>query len=141
MIEPTPMSQRRRLQAEELDQLTRDTNRILEASMGVKAAPPDDPLDDDAQELRQLTADAVMAQYEAAAKAVENMGEEVKGRITKLQNALDECHADLKLIDESAAVIRDKGKHAQAIIDEMSSLSSDIRKTCAEFRKKVQVPT
>jgi len=138
MTEPTPLSPRRRLQVEELDQLTRDTKRILDTSMGVKAPPPDDPLHDDAQELRKLTADAVMAQYEAAAKAVETMGEEVKQRINRLQAALEECHDDMKLVAESAAAIREKGKHAQVVIDEMSSLSGDIRRAVTELMKKVQ---
>jgi len=90
-----------------------------------------------AADLGRLSAEAVMASYEAAAKAVENMGEEVKTRIKRLEASLRECDEDLKLVAEAAAHIRDKGNHVQAQIDEAAHLSNEIRTVCREFSKKV----
>jgi uncharacterized coiled-coil DUF342 family protein len=87
--------------------------------------------------LATASAEAAMAQYEAAAKAVESMGKDVTDRITKLQAALDECTRDLKLISDAANAVRDKGKAVREAIEEANSLSKGIRDTCDDFRKKV----
>lgn len=87
----------------------------------------------------RLSAEAVLAQYEAAAKAVEGMGDDVKIRIDRLEKALTEADQDLKLVAETAAAIREKGKLVQVQIEEASTLSKDIKDACAEFRKKVGV--
>lgn len=89
------------------------------------------------EDLGRMSGEAVLTQYEAAAKAVEEMGQEVKARITSIEEALVEADRDLKMIEEAAHVIRDKGKRVQLQIEEASALSSDIRATVAEFKKKV----
>jgi hypothetical protein len=93
------------------------------------------PLDD----LGRMSAEAVLAQYEAAAKAVEEMGSHIKDRVSALDESLRETDRDLKLIAEAAAAIRDKGKRVQLQIEEVSSLSRDIRDACTEFKRKMGV--
>jgi len=88
-------------------------------------------------ELGKMSAEAVLTQYEAAAKAVEDMGKEVTAMVRKLGQSLQECDNDMKVVAETAAAIREKGKHSQALIEQVSALSSEIRKTCDEFKKKV----
>jgi len=88
-------------------------------------------------ELGRMSAEAVLSQYEAAARKVEEMGDDVKKRISDLEAALHECDDDLKLIGEAAAAIREKGKHVQVQIEEASALSRDIRTACEEFKKKI----
>ena len=95
------------------------------------------PTIDDVQEIAKLTAQGVTAQYEAAAQAVEKMGEEVKDRIAKLEAALAECNKDMKTVAEAAAAIREKGKLVALQIEEASVLSKDIRNACADFGKRV----
>lgn len=90
-------------------------------------------------DLGRLSAEAVQAQYELAAKAVEELGGEVKSRITKLEDALRECNDDLKLLADAAAHIREKGKLVYAQIDEASTLSSEIRERVSEFQTKLGV--
>jgi uncharacterized coiled-coil DUF342 family protein len=99
--------------------------------------PPQPPLEDD---LGRMSAEAVLTQYEAAAKAVEEMGDAVKERVRNIAGALLECDADMKEIAETAASIREKGKHVQVQIEEASALSSSIRSACIEFKKKVGLP-
>ena len=88
-------------------------------------------------ELGRMSAEAVLTQYEAAAKAVEDMGKEVMSMVKRLGQSLQECDNDMKVVAETAAAIRDKGKHSQALIEQVSALSTEIRKTCDEFKKKV----
>ena len=88
-------------------------------------------------ELGRMSAEAVLTQYEAAAKAVEDMGKEVMSMVKRLGQSLQECDNDMKVVAETAAAIRDKGKHSQALIEQVSALSTEIREACAEFKKKV----
>jgi signal recognition particle GTPase len=93
----------------------------------------------DEKDVGRLSAEAVLSQYEVAAKAVESMGDEIKERIKKLEAALIEADKDLKLVAEAAQAIREKGKLVQVQIEEASSLSEDIRAICADLKKKVGV--
>ena len=111
----------------QLGEILRDTRQ---RPVTQPAAPePDD--------IGRLSAEAVLAQYDHAAKCVEELGLEVKDRIRKLEDQLKEADADLKLIGEAANKIREKGKLVHMQIEEASQLSKDIRETCAEFVRKV----
>jgi transposase-like protein len=89
------------------------------------------------KDIGRLSAEAVLTQYEATAKAVETMGTEVKDRIAKLEAAMREADEALKLVAEAAHSIRERGKLVQVQIEEATQLSKEIRDTCAEFRRKV----
>jgi hypothetical protein len=95
---------------------------------------PEMPPDED---LGRLSAQAVLAQYEAAAKHVEDMGLAIKERIAALETCLHECDQDLRLLGDAAQVIRDKGKLAYAHIEHTSALSKEIRGLCTDFRQKM----
>jgi hypothetical protein len=99
---------------------------------------PEMPRDDeDTDSLGRLSAQAVLAQYEAAAKHVEDMGIAIKERIAALEASLQECDQDMKLLGDAAQVIRDKGKLAYAHIEHTSALSKEIRGLCTDFRQKM----
>lgn len=89
------------------------------------------------KDIGRLSAEAVLGQYEAAAKSVEGMGEEIKGRIKTLEAAMNEADKDLKLVAEAAQAIREKGKLVQTQIEEASNVSQDIRTMCTNLRKKI----
>ncbi len=91
-----------------------------------------------AEDIGRLSAEAVLTQYEAAAKAVEKMGEAVKERITKLEGAMNECDTDLKIIAEAAEMIREKGKLVYVQIEEANALSQDVRRIANEFKEKMK---
>jgi predicted ribosome quality control (RQC) complex YloA/Tae2 family protein len=94
-------------------------------------APPD------VDKLGRMSADAVRTQYEAAANSVTAMGEEINKRITTIEAALAEADSDLKLLEEAATSIKEKGRLVALQIEEMSNVSRDIRTTVAEARKKI----
>ena len=89
--------------------------------------------------LGRMSAEAMTKQYEAAAKACESMGDEIRARIAMLQVSLDECARDMKLIGEAATAIRDKGKAVRAQIEKSSALSKQVRDACADLKRKVSV--
>ena len=89
------------------------------------------------EDVGRLSAEAVLAQYEFAAKGVETMGDEIKDRISKLETAMREADEAMKLVAEAAAAIREKGKLVHLQIEEATQLSKDIRDACVEFRRKV----
>jgi len=88
-------------------------------------------------DLGRMSAEAVNEQYEAAAKAFEDMAPEVKQRVASIAGALLELDADLKTIAEMAAAIRDKGKRVQLQIEEASALSNDIRDAALDVKKRL----
>lgn len=92
------------------------------------------------KDIGRLSGEAVLGQYDVAALAVTNMGEEVKDRIRNLELAMFEADKDLKLIAEAAAFIKDKGKLVQQQIEEASNVSTSIRALCLSVRKKIGQP-
>jgi len=108
-----------------------------------------------AEDLGRLSAEAVQAQYEYAARSVEGMGQVIKDRMANLKVSMEEnrketqmladaadqamqkCEADMKLLAEAAAAIREKGKFVYAQIDEASAVSKSIGATAAEFKAKL----
>ena len=132
-IEPVVATKARRTHLPPID-LEHDLEQILQRPTPLPVVMPSVG---NVGELGRMSAEAVLTQYEAAAKSVEEMGEDVKQRIVKLEAALAECHKDMQIIGECAQMIRDKGKLVQAQIEEASAVSADIRQACVEFKRKM----
>ena len=101
------------------------------------ASQPLVPMVKKVDDLGKMSGEAIMAQYEAAARSVEEMGEDVKERIAKLEAAMEECHKDMRLITEAAVFIREKGTAMRAQIEKASEVSNDIRSAVDEFKRKM----
>ena len=121
-----------RLKAVNLDSLEQDVQNALKRQQIGDAVEHVTETD-----VGRLSAEAVLVQYEAAAKGVETMGDEIKDRIAKLETAMREADDAMKLVAEAAAAIREKGKLVHLQIEEATQLSKDIRDACVEFRRKV----
>ena len=106
------------------DRITRLSHLDTVASDYLAREPPHDP---------PSPAEAALEQYEQAAKAFDELGDEVRDRIAGLQRALSECEHDLDLLTEGAKTIREKGKHVQAQLAEVTDLSGRVRNLCSEF--------
>jgi len=130
MTEPTPLPRRPRQTA--ADDIEGEISDLLQRRA---AQPVIMPAVD--TNLGRMSAEAVLAQYEAAAKAVEEMGGEIKDRIRRLEAALTEADETMKKLAEAAKGIRDQGKRVQVQIEEASAVSSDIRAACIEVMRKV----
>jgi uncharacterized coiled-coil DUF342 family protein len=125
MTEPTPIARRA---VAELDHLEREISRPR------PIAPKSPQID----ELGRMSAEAVLAQYEATAQEVEKMGDTIKDSVKKLGQSMIECDNDMKVVLETAAAIREKGKHNEALIARISDMSKVIREACAAFKKQME---
>ncbi|HEX2558399.1 MAG TPA: hypothetical protein VHK86_08780 [Nitrososphaera sp.] len=86
----------------------------------------------------RLSAEAIVQQYEAAAKQVEELGVETKEIAAKLTEALKECDEDMRVIAETAQAIRDKGKSIFIQIEDASRITTELRRTCIELKDKIK---
>lgn len=114
----------------------------VEATSGaprIKGAPsvPAEPMPHSVEHLEggtRLTAEAVMRDYESAAKEIKAMGAE-------LISAAKKCEAmtaDLRnTIRDTAEAYRQQGKKIFGRIEECALLTEDVRKTCEDVKRRM----
>jgi uncharacterized coiled-coil DUF342 family protein len=95
------------------------------------------PVPNTLEDLGRMAGEAVLTQFDAVAKATEEMGRDVRQRIASLEAALVEADRDLKMIEEAAHVVRDKGKMVQAQVEQSAALSRELRETLAKVTKRL----
>lgn len=100
-------------------------------------------------EISRLSADAVFQQYEAAARAAEEMEQDAHSRIAGIEQSIEELRQATREqlakvediitaeVSEAARVIRDNGKRAQALVEEVGVISRNIRESCIDFKRRV----
>lgn len=93
---------------------------------------------EEVDQVGRLSAEAIIQQYETAAKQVEALGNEIKESAAKLEAALAEHDADMKLINETAQAIRDKGKAIFLQIENASHVTTELRRACVELKNKIK---
>jgi predicted ribosome quality control (RQC) complex YloA/Tae2 family protein len=89
-------------------------------------------------DIGRLSAAAVQEQFEFAAQAVEELGDELQQRRARLEAATHEIDNDLKLVAKAAALIRDKGQRVYAEIEQNAELSKEIRAVCQDIVGRVR---
>jgi uncharacterized coiled-coil DUF342 family protein len=92
---------------------------------------------DGATEIGKLSAEAVVREYEAAAKEIESMGAQVVERVKQCETMMGEA---LAVTDELKEVAERYRKEAKRVFDQIESCSlvvAEARKTCTELRDKI----
>jgi uncharacterized coiled-coil DUF342 family protein len=92
---------------------------------------------DGATEIGKLSAEAVVREYEAAAKEIESMGAELVKRVKHCETMMGEA---LAVTDELRDVAERYRKEAKRVFDQIESCSlvvAEARKTCTELRDKI----
>ena len=114
----------------DLDQLEQQliTTKPPPVTLAAQEAAPD---------LGKLSADAVLEQYNMAAKSVEDMGEDIKQCVLSVASMMEQCTADLKLIKDAADTIRQRGKNAHAEVERTSGVLKDIREIVSTIKSKL----
>ena len=120
----TPTPNNMRLRAVDLEKLEQD---LAEEAKKLPAAAP----------LPTVPAASVNEQFKLAAAAVVSMGDEIHERIKRLENGLADCHDVLRIIQEASDSIRQKGQHAQLVIDEAAVTCNEIRNAVSELLQKL----
>ena len=95
---------------------------------------------DGATEIGKLSAEAVVREYEAAAKEIEAMGADLVERAKQCEKVTAEALAVTDELKEVAARYRAEAKRLFVQIENCSAAVADVRKTCIELRDKLLAP-
>jgi hypothetical protein len=92
-------------------------------------------------EIGKLSAEAVVREYEAAAKEIEAMGSDLVEQARQCERVMAEALDVTGELKEVAARYRTEAKRVFDQIENYSVVVSEVRKTCTELRDKIAVPT
>jgi hypothetical protein len=95
---------------------------------------------DGATEIGKLSAEAVVREYEAAAKEIEAMGAELIERVTQCEAMARDAFAVTEELKEIAERYREEAKRVFLQIENCSLVTAEVRKTCTELKEKIAVP-
>jgi hypothetical protein len=95
---------------------------------------------DGATEIGKLSAEAVVREYEAAAKEIEAIGSELIERVTQCETMTRDAFAVVGELKETAERYREEAKRVFLQIENCSQVTAEVRKTCIELKEKIAVP-
>ena len=94
-----------------------------------------------ATEIGKLSAEAVVREYEAAAKDIEAMGAELIERVKQCENMTRDALSVTEEMKETAARYREEAKRIFLQIESCSQVTAEVRKTCTELKERIATPT
>jgi hypothetical protein len=111
----------------------------------VRATPPvlSEPLPDYVEHregvsrVGQLSAEAVVRDYEAAAKEIEAMGAELVSAAKKCEAMTAEVHTAIAFMRDTAASYREEAKKIFKRIEDCALFTEDVRKTCETVKRRM----
>lgn len=92
---------------------------------------------DGATEIGKLSAEAVVREYEAAAKDIEELGAELVGHVKRCEAMTREALTVIEELKETAGKYREEAKRVFLHIENCSLVTAEVRKTCVEMRDKI----
>ena len=92
-------------------------------------------------EIGKLSAEAVVREYEAAAKEIEAMGADLIERARQCESVMAETLAVTDELKEVAARYRTEAKRVFDQIENCSFVVAEVRKACTDLRDKITSPT
>ena len=93
-----------------------------------------------ATEIGKLTAEAVVREYEAAAKDIEAMGGELIERVRQCEAMTRDALAVTAEMKELAMRYREEAKRIFLQIEDCSLMTAEVRKTCSELKERIATP-
>jgi chromatin segregation and condensation protein Rec8/ScpA/Scc1 (kleisin family) len=93
-----------------------------------------------ATEIGKLSAEAVVREYEAAAKEIEAMGAELIERVKQCEAMTRNALAVTEEMKDTAARYRDEAKRIFLQIENCTVVTAEVRKTCTELKEKIAAP-
>jgi len=94
---------------------------------------------DGATEIGKLSAEAVVREYEAAAKEIEAMGAELIDLVKRCEAMTRDALAATEELKETAGRYREEAKRVFLHIENCSLVTAEVRKTCTELKEKIAV--
>ena len=95
---------------------------------------------DGVTEIGQLSAEAIVREYEAAAKDIETMGAELIERVKQCEAMTRDAFAVTEEVKETAARYREEAKRVFLEIENRFQVTAKVRKTCNELIEKIVGP-
>src|SRR5436305_6932256 len=95
---------------------------------------------DGATEIGKLSAEAVVREYEAAAKEIEAMGAELIERVRQCEAMTQDALAATQEMKETAARYREVAKRIFMQIEDCCVMTAEVRKTCTELKERISAP-
>jgi nanoRNase/pAp phosphatase (c-di-AMP/oligoRNAs hydrolase) len=92
---------------------------------------------DGATEIGRLSAEAVVREYEAAAKDIEAMGAELIERAKQCEAMTRDALVVTEELKQTAERYREEAKRIFVQIENCSQVTAEVRKTCAELGDKI----
>ena len=93
-----------------------------------------------ATEIGKLSAEAVVREYEAAAKDIEAMGAELIERVKQCEAMTKDALAVTEEMKETAARYREEAKRIFLQIENCTRMTAEVRKTCIELKERIAAP-
>src|SRR6202171_3015581 len=93
-----------------------------------------------ATKIGKLSAEAVVREYEAAAKDIEAMGGELIERVRQCEAMTRDALAVTEEMKDTAARYREEAKRIFLQIENCSLVTTEVRKTCTELKEKIAAP-
>jgi hypothetical protein len=93
-----------------------------------------------ATEIGKLSAEAIVREYEAAAKDIEAMGAELIERVKQCEAMTRDALAVTEEMKETAARYREEAKRIFLQIENCTRMTAEVRKTCVELKEKIATP-
>src|SRR5215475_4080070 len=85
-----------------------------------------------------LSAEAVVRDYEFAAKEIEAMGAELISAAKKCEAMTAEVHSAISYMRDTAAAYREEAKKIFKRIEDCALLTEDVRKTCETIKRRIE---
>jgi hypothetical protein len=95
---------------------------------------------DGTTEIGKLSAEAVVREYEAAAKDIEAMGAELVERVKQCEAMTRDALEVTGELKEIAALYREEAKRIFVQIENCSLVMAEVRNTCTELQEKIAAP-
>jgi hypothetical protein len=92
---------------------------------------------DDVTEIGKLSAEAIVREYEVAAKEIEALGQVVKDMMQRCEQLTTSASFMLKDIKTTALNYRKEGKRIFNEIESCSSATDEVRRLCEAFQDKI----
>ena len=84
-----------------------------------------------------LNAEAVVRDYETAAREIESMGAELIDAAKKCEAMTTEVHDAIAFMRDTAAAYREEAKKVFKRIEDSALFTQDVRKTCEEVKRRM----
>jgi hypothetical protein len=94
----------------------------------------------DVDQIGKLSAEAVVAQYEGAVKALEDMGTTLVDCVGRAEKMAAGCKDAISYVQDTAQKYREEAKLIFDRIEQASVMTAEVRSVCDEMRKKIEHP-